>query len=236
MQFRESQNIVKDLLDIFKVSGIDAIDYLNRVRTLESKFGTGFAISYCWFYSTPQKWMFVEPKIFDLAERTESFDLETILEINFNELSNMFKPLLYSNELSFQFSRFCKAIKGNYGTWTNFKKAIMSENLSRILNKLRKSSNIRLTFKNLAAMASFVGNFDIYPILDTHVGKILGINKYQRAKCVIHGKSFEEVKNYSEEITSKLANTFHELTTIQWSLSVWFNGSGLSSNDLLSNY
>lgn len=62
---RNIKTIVKDVAEIYQESGDEAEEYLHKARMLKEEFGPGLAIVYCWFYSVPQKWTQVEPKIFE---------------------------------------------------------------------------------------------------------------------------------------------------------------------------
>lgn len=235
MKLRETQDIINDAVVIFEKNGNDAINYFNKTRKLTSQFGAGFAISYCWFYSTPQKWTYVEPKIFEISKKTQLFNLDLILEINSKSLALMFKPLLFSNELSKQFLCFCKAIKKSYGSWDNFKTSLELDDMFLIFNRIRKHKHTRLTFKNLAAMISFIGFEEKFPILDTHIGTFLGINRVKRSRFVTNENLFRNLLNFTQTITDDLSKTYPEVSTIKWSLAVWFNRTKLNSSHLLTN-
>lgn len=78
---RDLDEIVKEVAEIYRRSGKEAEEYLHKARRLREKFGPGLAVVYCWFYSVPQKWTQVEPKIFELGRRTNFFDLNMMLTI-----------------------------------------------------------------------------------------------------------------------------------------------------------
>ncbi len=56
-----------------------------------------------------------------------------------------------------QLKRFCEAIKSEHGSWDAFDNVLNKESIFTIFRVLRSFKSIRLTFKNLAAMKSFVG-------------------------------------------------------------------------------
>lgn len=233
---RDSENIVKAITEIYREGGIDAQKYLHKARKLKVKFGPGLAIVYCWFYSVPQKWAKVEPKIFELMEHADFFDLETMSQISREELATMLKPTIFPNELALQLKNFCKAIQLEYDSWESFAKAIENNDIFSILKKLRKYRGIRLTFKNLAAMKSFVGMSNDFIILDTHVAKVLGICKSERSKYCVQEKLFKNLLIFSKRITHRLqGEVSQELTAIQWSLAIWFDKAKLHANDLLAH-
>ena len=231
---RSAEKIVEDVVEIYRESGVDAEEYLYKARKLKEKFGSGLAIVYCWFYSVPQKWTQVEPKIFELAKCTNSFDLETMSKMSKEELATILKPMIFSNEISLQLKNFCKVIQDEYGSWEGFAEAIEKQDIFSIFKKLRRHSGIRLTFKNLAAMKSFVGFSNDFLILDTHVAKILRISKDVRNKYRVQEKLFKDLLIFSNRITQALEREgFQKMTTIQWSLAIWFNKVRIPANDLL---
>jgi endonuclease III-like uncharacterized protein len=77
---------------------------------LEKKFGSGPAIAYCWFYSVPQRWTQVEPKILEAMKKTNYFDLNTMLVMSEESLAVMLKPIIFYNNIAQQLKRFCEAI------------------------------------------------------------------------------------------------------------------------------
>lgn len=231
---RDIESIVKDVADIYQESGKEAEEYLCKARKLKEKFNPGLAIVYCWFYSIPQKWTQVEPKIFELMKLTDSFDLDTMLKISKEELAANLKPMIFCNEISLQLKNFCKAIQDEYGSWKSFAEAIEEQNIFAIFRKLRKHRSIRLTFKNLAAMKNFVGLSEDLIILDTHVAKVLGINKDERNKCRVQEKLFADLLVFSNQITQALEKIgLQKMATIQWSLAIWFNKAKIRANELL---
>jgi hypothetical protein len=58
---RKPKEIVKEVAEIYSKNGAE--EYLRRARKLKELYGPSFTIVYCWFYSVPQKWTQVEPKI-----------------------------------------------------------------------------------------------------------------------------------------------------------------------------
>ena len=233
---KDAEKIVKDVAEIYRKSGVDAEEYLHKARKIKEKFGSGLAIVYCWFYSIPQKWTHVEPKVFELTKHTNSFDLETVSNMSSEELAAMLKPMIFSNEISLQLKNFCRVIQDEYGSWEAFAEAIEKEDIFSIFKKLRKHGGIRLTFKNLAAMKSFVGLSNDFLILDTHVAKVLGISKDVRNKYRVQEKLFKDLLIFSNRITQALEREgFQKVTTIQWSLAIWFNKAKIHANDLLAH-
>jgi hypothetical protein len=186
---KEIEKMTTEIFQIYRESGAEAKDYLRKARKLEGLYGPAFATIYCWFYSVPQKWVQVEPKIFELAERTNFFSLDRVLAIPTEKLTTMLKPLIFRNEISLQLKNFCRAVKKEYSSWGKFADVLKKESIFTIFEKLKKYKNIRLTFKNLAAMKIFVGMDDDLIILDVHVAKVLGIDKYKRSKYVKQGKT-----------------------------------------------
>ena len=108
---RDIENIVKDVTRIYRESGNEAEEYLRKARRIKERFGPGLAIIYCWFYSVPQKWTQVEPKIFEIMKRTNYFDLDTMSKVSKEELATTLKPMIFYNEISIQLKNFCKAIQ-----------------------------------------------------------------------------------------------------------------------------
>lgn len=231
---RNIEAIVNDLKEIYQESGIDAKEYLQKARKLRERFGPGLAIVYCWFYSVPQKWMQIEPKIFQLKKQTNSFDLDTVISIPSDKLASMFRSLVFPNKISFQFKNFCKAIKKEYASWDHFAKRLAQESIFRILSKLRKYK-AGVTFKNLAAMKIFVGMNNNLLILDTHVSKLFGINKNELYKYRTRKKFFEALLDLSNSITGKLKKNGIHTNTACWSLSIWFNRAKVDESQLLSD-
>lgn len=234
---KDIEKIVRDIVEIYRQSGIDAENYLNKARQLEETFGLGLAIIYCWFYSVPQKWTQVEPKIFELMMITDSFDLNSMLSVSKEELAEMLKPTIFYNEISLQLKNFCKAIQQEHESWEFFAKEIREVDIFSIFSRLRKHKGIRLTFKNLAAMKSFVGPFNHFLILDTHVARVLGIGKDVRNKYKVRKNMFKDLLMSSNQITQALkAEGLEKMTTIQWSLAIWFNKAKIRANDLLPQF
>ena len=233
---KEIKNMTKEIAQIYRKSGAEAKDYLRKARKLEGLYGPAFATIYCWFYSVPQKWTQVEPKIFELAEKTDFFGLDSILAIPTEKLTTILKPLIFRNEISLQLKRFCRAVKSEYSSWGNFANALKKESIFMIFEKLKKYKNIRLTLKNLAAMKIFVGMDDDLIVLDIHVAKVLGINKIKRGKYVKQGKNFQTILDFSREITDKLKKKkFNDASMANWSLAIWFNKAKISAGRLLSS-
>jgi len=142
--------------------------------------------------------------------------------------------MIFYNEISFQLKNFCRAIKDEYGSWEKFAEAIEKQDVFSVFKKLRKHRGIRLTFKNLAAMKSFVGLSNDFLILDTHVAKVLGISKDIRNKYRVQEKLFKDLLLFSDRITQVLEREgFQKVTTIEWSLAIWFNMAGILAGELL---
>jgi endonuclease III-like uncharacterized protein len=234
---RDIQSIVKEVVDIYRENGNDAEEYLRKARKLQDNFGPGPAIVYCWFYSVPQKWTQVEPKILEFMKRTDYFDLDTILAIPIESLAMMLKPMIFHNSIALQLKRFCQAIKGEYGSWDAFSKVLSQESIFTLFNALSRLKGIRLTFKNLAAMKIFVGMSDNLIILDTHVAKVLGISKHEASKCRVQDSLFKNLLEKSEEITWQLRSRgLYGVSMALWSLAIWFSGAKIQVNRLLSSH
>lgn len=233
---RKPEEITKEVIKIYRESGKEAREYLRKARKLKEKFGSGLAVTYCWFYSVPQKWTQVEPKIFELAKKTNSFHLDTVLTIPKKNLAATLKPMIFRNEISSQLKNFCKAIKSEYSSWDNFADALKKESFFGIFGKLRKYKNIRLTFKNLAAMKIFVGMDNDLIILDTHVAKALGIKKSERSRYITRGTTLQNLLDFSKEITNGLRKKgFSDVFTAKWSLAIWFNKTNTHADELLKD-
>ncbi len=230
---RGLEEIVKDIAKIYRKSGKEAEEYLLKARKLKERFGSGLAIVYCWFYSVPQKWTQVEPKIFELMEHTNSFNLDLILAMPAEKIASILRPMIFYNEISLQFKNLCKAIRNEYSSWNAFAYALDKESIFAIFDKLRKNRGIRLTFKNLAAMKIFVGKEDNLLILDTHVAKILGINKREQKEYRTQNKSFKSLLDFSERVTQRLAKHGLKITMAEWSLAIWFHRAKIPANKLL---
>lgn len=110
---REIDKIVQDIAEIYLESaGQVGKEYLLKARKMKDApaFGPGLAVVYCWFYSVPQKWTEVEPRIFEISKLTNSFDLKMILSEP--ELALMLKPMkIFYNVISDQLKNFCRAVK-----------------------------------------------------------------------------------------------------------------------------
>jgi endonuclease III-like uncharacterized protein len=231
---RDIESIVKEVADIYRESGNEAEKYLRKARRLKEQFGPGLAVVYCWFYSVPQKWTQVEPKIFELMKQTNSFDLGTLLITSRKDLARILRPMIFRNQISLQLKNFCKTIREEYSSWDSFAEALSLENIFSIFEKLRKHRNIRITFKNLSAMKIFVGMDDHLLILDTHVAKVLGISKRDQNKYRAQKKLFESLLNFSEKIGEKLKEQgLNRVTMAKWSLAAWFNEAKIPASALL---
>lgn len=234
---RDFGEVVNDVLQIYRESGNQAGEYLRKARKLSKKFGSGLAVIYCWFYSVPQKWTQVEPKIFELAKKMNSFGLDKILTMPKESLATTLKPMIFRNEISLQLKNFCKAIKSEYSSWDNFANALKEESIFVIFEKLRKHRNIRLTFKNLTAMKIFIGMGDDLIILDTHVAKVLGISKDKRSKYVVRKTLFQSLLDFSRKISNRLKKEgFDDISTAKWSLAIWFSQTKISADKLIKYY
>jgi len=233
---RDAEKIVEDVVEIYRESRVDAEEYLHKARKLKEKFGPGLAIVYCWFYSVPQKWTQVEPKIFEMRKSTNSFDLGTMSKMPEEEMATMLKPMIFYNEISLQLKKFCETIQDEYGSWAGFAEAIEKKDVFSIFKKLRKHEGIRLTFKNLAAIKSFIGLSNDFLILDTHVAKVLGISKDARNRYRVQDEKIKDLLEFSNRIAQVIEREgFQKVTTIQWSLAIWFNKAKIRANDLLTN-
>jgi endonuclease III-like uncharacterized protein len=228
------ESIVKEVAEIYRKNGNDAEEYLRKARKLKGKFGSGPAIVYCWFYSVPQKWTQVEPKVFELMKKMNYFDLDTMLATSTQSLALMLKPMIFCNNIAKQLIRFCEAIKGEYGSWKGLGNALGKDSIFTLFETLRRFKGIRLTLKNLAAMKIFVGMEDNLLILDIHLAEVLGINKNEIDKYRVREAYFKELLKKSEEITDKLRTTSgDEIQTVKWSLAIWFEKARISANKLL---
>lgn len=231
---RNLNEIVNTVAEIYRRSGGEAEEYLRQARQLKRCCGPGFAIVYCWFYSVPQKWTQVEPKIFELAKHTNSFDMNKVLSVSSSGIARILKPMIFRNEISRQLKNFCRALKSEYSSWEKFAKALKNENMFELLQKLRRYKDIRVTFKNLAAMKILVDEDDNLLIPDRHVAQIMGLNEKKLARCKVQEKSFRELLNCAETITKELEKrSFEGVSTTKWSLAIWFNRSGILANALL---
>jgi endonuclease III-like uncharacterized protein len=232
---RKISIIIKDLLKIYEADGKDAEEYLKKARKLKEKFGPGFAIAYCWFYSVPQKWTQIEPQIFELARYTNSFDLNTILSMPNEKIIKILRPMIFYNKISIQFKKFCKAIKEEYHSWDNFAEELMKESIFIIFEKLRKYKGTRITFKNLSAMKIFIGRDNDLFILDTHVAKVFGLSRKEQGKYKVKKELFKNLLDLSIKITNKLKDEgLNQITVASWSLAIWFNKAKIRAQKLLS--
>jgi hypothetical protein len=230
---KEVKSAAEKIAQIYRESGAEAERYLRRTRKLKDLCGPSFAVIYCWFYSVPQRWIQVEPKIFELAKKTNSFDLDIILKVSKEKLAAALEPMIFRNEISLQLKNFCKAIKNEYLSWGNFANALKEESIFAIFEKLRRYKNTRLTFKNLAAMKIFVGMNNSLIILDTHIAKMLGISKTERGKYVAWEKSFQSLLDLSRKVTNELKKKGLDVSGAKWSLAIWFNKTKIPANRLL---
>jgi hypothetical protein len=224
------------ILKIYKEKSKDAIIYLERARKIKDELGSGFSVVYCWFYSVPQKWTILEPKIFKLANKTNNFDLDFILQTSTSKLAELMKPLMFYNKISLQLKNFCEAIKKEYFSWDEFVKEIKKESIYNIFKTLNKHSNIRVTFKNLASMKIFIGKEDDLLILDTHVANVLGIEKKYLHKYRLKENYFRSLLKLAYTITDRLKHYgMTEVTMAKWSLSIWFYETR-TPGEILLNY
>jgi len=229
---REVKEIVRDVTEIFQKTGQEAKDYLDKARKLKRVFGSGPAVVYCWFFSVPQKWIQVEPTIFKVMGLTKFFDLDTIIMTPIDQLATILRPIVFHNKMALYLKNFCRAIKNEYGSWKYFDEALERENIMDIIGKLRKY-NAAVTFKNLAAMKIIVGMNNNLIILDTHVSRVLGIRKKQICKFKTQNKSYAVLLRLSNIISNRLRANKYNATIAEWSLSLWFYGSGIHSSELL---
>ncbi|MEM3578042.1 MAG: hypothetical protein QXX51_06270 [Candidatus Bathyarchaeia archaeon] len=228
------QSVLKEIEEIYHSNGKDAENYLKKARKLKEYFSPGFAVVYSWFYSIPQKWVQVEPKIFKLAKYTRLFDLNVILSMPAEKISKILEPLMFRNEISIQLKNLCEVIYKEYNTWENFGHILQNQSIFVIFKKLRLHKGIRVTFKNLAAMKIFVGMDNNLLILDTHVASVLRLNKDEVNRCRVREDFFREVLKKSEKITTYLkSKNFKDVCMAKWSLAVWFNKAKIKECDLL---
>ena len=232
---RVIERIVEDVAGIYQRSGEQAKKYLHKARRLKELFGYGLAIVYCWFYSVPQKWVQVEPKIFELIEFTNSFNLDTISSIPSEKIAEQLRPMIFYNEISAQLKNFCKAVKEEYSSWEDFVETLRRESIFEIFEKLKYHRNIRVTFKNLSAMKIFVGMDDDLLILDTHVAKVMGVGKKEINKYRTRKTLFVELLQFSIKVTRALRRKFKDVTMTEWSLAIWFNKAKILPDELLTS-
>jgi hypothetical protein len=233
---KEIRDIIQEVSEIYNRNGKEAELYLKKARKLKESFGPGAAIVYCWFYSVPQKWTQVEPKIFQLMEYSNCFNLNTILMMPDGKIAKILRPMIFYNEIALQLKNFCSAIKSEYSFWQNFAHALENENIFTTFRKVRKKKGTRITFKNLAAMKSFVGMDDNFVILDTHVANVLGINNVMLAKTRANELLFKNLLEAARAITHELKKEYNDISTIKWSLSIWFAKAKISAKELLKNF
>lgn len=221
---RNVEEMMDSIALTYRDIGPQAEEYLRKARKLKGLYGSGFAVVYCWFYSVPQKWIQVEPKIFELAEKTNSFDLNTLSAAPTESLAARLKPMIFYNEISSQLKNFCRVVKDEYSSWDEFVGALSTESVFTLFEKLRKYRRIRITFKNLAAMKIFVGMNNNQLILDTHVARILRINKKDMSKYRVQPKRFQELLGYAGKVTNELKGRgFGDISMAKWSLAIWFD-------------
>lgn len=231
----EIKKLGSSIAQIYSKSGADAEKYLHEARKLKDLHGAGFAVIYCWFYSVPQKWISVEPKIFELAKKTDLFDMNAVLSKPSSEIARILKPMIFRNRISDQLKNFCAAIKYEYFSWEDFAEALRNDDVFVIFQKLRKHRNIRVTFKNLSAMKIFVGGDDSLFILDRHVARVMGISEKELAGSKVQEARFKKLLKRTGRITDRLGKNFKG-GTVSWSLAIWFDKSGISANNLLRNW
>lgn len=232
---RNTHNILWDVAEIYRKYATEAEEYLEKARRLKEEFGEGPAIVYCWFYSVPQKWSQVEPKIFQLMDYTNLFDLETVLSMPLEKMTKVLNPIIFHRKLAFQLKNFSYTIKSEYSSWECFAKALEQNSVFSIFRRIRKKGDVRVTFKNLAAMKGFVGKSNSILIPDIHVAEVMGIGKNELNRIRTHEISFKNLLEKANEITGCLRKEFDNITTIKWSLGVWFCKAGVRAKDLLTN-
>ena len=232
---RGLKDLSKDIARIYRQNRTDAYQYLHKARRLRENYGASLPIVYCWFYSTPLKWTIVEQKVFKLHADTHSFDLQSVTNMSAKEMLSLLKPMPFSRRTSIQLISFCNFVKDTYASWESFADAVKNEDIFSLFRISRFHSNTRLTFKNLSAMKSFVGSSNNLLILDTHVSRILGLNLYQRTSYVTEEKRFRDLLKYADEITQRMREDgLDNVTTIEWSLSIWFNKAKIHADRLLT--
>lgn len=231
---KEIKSILEHVAEIYRKSGCEAEVYLTKARKLKEAFGTGPAIVYCWFYSVPQKWTQVEPNVFELMECTKLFDSDVILLMQPKVIASVLRPMIFHNEISLQLKNFCSATKSEYSSWDSLGKALREESIFEIFSRLRKNRNIRVTFKNLAAMKAFVGMNNDLIILDTHVAKVMGIGRSELRRFRFHESYFKNLLDKANKVTTVLKKEFSDISTIRWSLAIWFEKAEISARELLN--
>lgn len=116
------------------------------------------------------------------------------------------------------------------------RRALSQEPVFTIFERLRKYKGARVTFKNLAAMKIFVGMDDNLIIVDSHVAKVLGINRREASKCRIRETRFISLLERCGEITDKLRERgLGNVSMVKWSLAIWFDKAKIPSSRLLSS-
>jgi len=232
---KEIDQIADEVFSIYLKTGKEAKKYLQNARKLKDIFGTGFGIVYCWFFSVPQKWIQIEPKIFELGRYTNNFDLETVMHMPTEKVAKILSPMIFHNEISVQLRNFCKSIYSEFYTWESFREKLRLQSIFDIFKQLRKHKGIRISFKNLAAMKILVGMDDNLIILDRHVAKIFGIKESEQSKYRTNCYLILRILQISEEITRRLRKKGLNTSMAEWSLSIWFNSAGASASNLLAN-
>jgi len=233
---KEIQRMITDVEDIYQKNRQQAKEYLLKARKLSAQFGTGPAIAYSWFYSVPQRWIQIEPKIFRLMRQTNSYDMDTILSLSRKKLATMIRPIIFYNQVSTQLRNFCGAVRDSYATWHRFGEALEKDSVFTLFGTLRSHENTRVTFKNLAAMKSFVGMNDDLVVLDTHVAEAFGISKKEAGKYRTQPENFKNLLEIANEVTKELrTHGIYDITTIEWSLAIWFSQAKIRPGELLSN-
>ena len=231
---RELEEIVEEVSKVYLKSGKEAEDYLQRARRLRGIFGSGFTVVYSWFYSVPQKWSQVEPRIFELARNTRSFDLNVVLSMPTEDIAGVLKPMIFRNQISLQLKKFCEAIYEEFHSWDFFVNELNRNSIFTIFERLKRHKGIRLSFKNLAAMKILVGMDDDLIILDRHVARVLGLSRNEQSRYRSRGNMFLDLLSISRSVTQKLRRRgLRDVTTAKWSLSVWFDGAKMSAKELL---
>jgi len=226
--------IVEKLKELYPKFKKESIEYLKKARKIETVLGPGTAICYCWFYSVPQRWITLEPRIMKLAEKTENFNLERILKLRYSELKCFFNGIVFHNIISLQFKRFCSTIAKIYGSWEKFGEILKEKDIVALFCELRNESNIRLTFKNLSAMKIIVGRDDDLLILDSHVGNFLGLTFREITMCRQNPKAFLALIDQCHLITRELKILgLKDASTAKWSLAIWFSKAKTSASQLL---
>ena len=233
---KKIDRIAADVADIYNKNSQQAREYLLRARRLREQFGTGPAIVYSWFYSLPQRWIQVEPHIFRLMRHTDSYDLNTILSLSGKRLATMMRPVIFYNQVSTQLKNFCRAVQIAYISWNNFAEVLGTESIFTLFKTLRNCKNNRVTFKNLAAMKGFVGMNDDLVILDTHVAQVMGMSTQEARKYRTQVERFKNLLKTTNKITKELETCgVDDISTIKWSLAIWFSKANIQADDLLSN-